>query len=60
MHVHTTEDATIEGVLAVSAEDGLVLRAARFHQGSDPAISMQGEVFIPRSKVSFIQVTGGG
>lgn len=60
VHVHTVEDTTIEGVLAEDAADGVVLRAAAFHEGANHPVQMQGEVFIPRQQIAFIQVTGGG
>lgn len=55
MHVHTTDDQTIEGTLVADGTDGLVLTAATLHDADGP-VPMAGEVFIPRGRVSFVQV----
>lgn len=55
VYVHTTDDQTVFGVLEADAPDGLVLRAAIL-LGESSRVPMAGEVFIPRGKVSFIQV----
>jgi hypothetical protein len=54
VYVHTTDDRTIEGVIVSEWRDGLSLGDARYHESSG-AVSMAGEVFIPREKVLFIQ-----
>lgn len=52
--VHTIEGAhTFSGVLAKSASDGLVLIDATL---VDEGGKLQGDVFIPREQVRFIQV----
>jgi hypothetical protein len=57
--VHTTTDASISGILEFQAHDGIVLRAARFLEGSDQ-ISLGGETFIPREKIALVQVMAAG
>lgn len=51
--VHTT-DGSIDGVLMVTARDGLVLSAATYLDDERPQLA--GEMFIPRAQVAFIQV----
>lgn len=53
--VHTTEDMSIAGWLEEVASDGIILRAARYVEG-DGDIALAGELFIPRSKICFVQV----
>lgn len=53
--VHTTENMTIAGWLEEVSSDGVILRAARYVEG-DGDITLAGEVFIPRPKISFVQV----
>ena len=58
VHVADNEDGkSIEGVLAAVAADGLVLRAARFIELDQP-VPLSGELFIPASRVLFVQVVG--
>jgi hypothetical protein len=57
--VHTRDEQTIEGILAMSAPDGIVLRAARYLDTTS-TIPLAGEVFIPRDRVAFIQVQSRG
>lgn len=52
--VHTA-DGSIDGVLMVIARDGLVLRSATYLD-DDTKPELAGELFVPREKVSFIQV----
>jgi hypothetical protein len=56
--VHTTDDHTFEGTLTKVARDGLVLRAAVF-VSSEGNEEMPGETFVPRDRVSFVQVPTG-
>lgn len=53
--VHTTENLSIAGWLEEVARDGVILRAARYVEG-DGDIALAGEVFIPRPKISLVQV----
>lgn len=53
--VHLTDDRTIEGVLWSTARDGLVLEAAVYPHDNE-RIPLSGRVFVPRSKISFLQV----
>lgn len=55
--VHTTEDQTLQGILDTVSSDGLVLRAATF-VGQADEIPLSGFIFLPKAKVSFIQVEG--
>lgn len=52
--VHTTEDASIEGVLMQVSPDGLMLMAVRYLSETG-APNLAGEVFIPREKVVLVQ-----
>lgn len=52
--VHTA-DGSIDGVLLVTGTDGLVLADATY-LGDDEKTEVAGELFVPREKVSFIQV----
>lgn len=54
--VHLTDDRTIEGVLWSTARDGLVLDAAVYPHEQE-RIPLAGRVFVPRPKISFLQVT---
>lgn len=54
IHVNTP-DETFEGVLLTEAPDGVVLTSATMH-GPDGAVKMAGNVFIPRDRISFVQV----
>ena len=51
--VHTLDERTFEGVLRVAADDGLLLWNAAL--AGDTPIVLEGEVFVPRSNVSFVQ-----
>lgn len=58
MIVHQLNDASIEGLLVGTYQDGLLLRsAALLNSGSTPT-TMAGEVFIPREQVALIQIDG--
>jgi hypothetical protein len=50
---HTTDDKSIEGLLDHVGPDGITLRTAKL-LGNTPT-EMAGEVWIPRSKVRFVQ-----
>ncbi|MCU4184015.1 hypothetical protein K6U06_06560 [Acidiferrimicrobium sp. IK] len=51
--VHTSDDRSIEGTVASVGADGVVLSAARLLGAKE--IDMAGDVWIPRSKVVFVQ-----
>lgn len=53
--VTTKSGESLDGLLAIEARDGIVLRAARLLRGSDPAIPVDGEVFVPRENVAVMQ-----
>ena len=53
--VHLTDSNTVEGLLRRSAPDGLVLEAAQYHDTERP-VPLSGDVFLPRDRVSFVQV----
>lgn len=53
--VHTTDDRTIEGVLETDARDGLVLAGASYVETGGNKIALDGQVFVPAEKVSFVQ-----
>lgn len=52
--VYTTEEQVLDGLLSVVAGDGVVLLDTRVRNDQD--VSLQGEVYIPREKVRFVQV----
>lgn len=54
--VHTADDVSIEGILAATAKDGLVLVHATYLDAGGARIDLSGKTFIPRSKVKFVQV----
>lgn len=56
--VSTTDGFTLDGLLETDAKDGVVLRAAMLLGEGDPA-PMEGEVFVPRERVSMIQFPAG-
>lgn len=57
--VHTSTNASIEGSLASTTADGLLLKAARMLGGTDgKGTPMAGDVFIPRTNVAFVQLDG--
>ena len=49
--VYTTDGATFEGVLETESLDGVVLMVAALNETKLP-----GHVFIPRDRVSFVQI----
>lgn len=51
--VHTVDERSYEGLLDVTATDGLVLIGARML--SEGGATVAGEMFIPRSQVLFVQ-----
>lgn len=51
--VHTIDERSYEGLLEVTAEDGVVLVGTRML--TEGGMQVAGEVFIPRSQVLFIQ-----
>lgn len=51
--VHTGDDRSIEGILTLAADDGLLLWSAVLK--GKPEVPLSGEVFIPRSQVLFVQ-----
>lgn len=56
--VHLTSGQSLDGSLTAIMADGIVLRAAKLLADSDKAVSMAGEVYVPREKVAFVQLTG--
>jgi hypothetical protein len=52
--VSTTDGYTIDGLLETEARDGVVLRAAFLLGDGDP-VPIEGEVFVPRERVSMVQ-----
>lgn len=51
--VHCADDRSIEGVLVLAADDGLLLWSAKLL--GKPEVDLAGEVFVPRSQVLLIQ-----
>jgi hypothetical protein len=52
--VHTVKDQSIEGTLVLAADDGLLLWSAQMLSNPRP-VQLDGEVFIPRGQVLFVQ-----
>lgn len=50
--VHTVDGTSFAGLLAETAADGVVLRAARM---LDHDVDLAGDVFVPRGRVAFVQ-----
>lgn len=53
--VHTTEDETFDGILRLHNDEGLLLWNASLVEGPDDSIPLDGDVWIYREKVRFIQ-----
>lgn len=51
--VHTVADQSFEGILRLAADDGLLLWNASL--AGDVPVPLDGEVFIPRAQVLFVQ-----
>ena len=51
--VHTTDDRSIEGLVASAAVDGLVLSAARLLEKTP--VDLAGDVWVPKAKIVFVQ-----
>lgn len=57
VHVSDGPDGrSIEGLLVSVGQDGVVLRAARYLT-DDAQVPLLGELFVPRDRVLFVQVT---
>lgn len=52
--VHTVADQSIQGTLRLAAPDGLLLWSVKMLT-KNGAVQMEGEVFIPREQVAFVQ-----
>lgn len=52
--VYTTDDRVLEGVLAVVADEGVVLNNTTIHDST--AVPLAGDVFVPREKIRFVQI----
>lgn len=52
--VHETDDRSLAGTLITVGRDGLVLRGATYLEEEGTALA--GEVFLPRDRVSFVQL----
>jgi aromatic ring hydroxylase len=53
--VHTKDDRTIEGVIVLEAEDGIVLRGCKLH-GQGAPVGMAGDVYVPAANVTLVQL----
>lgn len=56
--IHTTDEQSIAGYLEEVAADGVILRSA-VHLG-ETKIDIAGEVWIPRSRIAWVQVVRFG
>ena len=58
--VHTNDDQTIQGVLSVTAPDGIVLVSAVYLDGAgNGEIPLSGSLWIPRETIRFVQMVRG-
>lgn len=55
--VHTIDERSYEGLLELTAEDGVILVGTRML--TEGGMQVAGEVFIPRSQVLFVQLPRG-
>jgi hypothetical protein len=56
--VHLSDDTSIAGYLEEVARDGVILRAAQYLDAERP-VAIQGETFIPRNRIAWVQVQTG-
>ena len=54
--VHTTEELSVKGIRVSVYDDGIVLRDARVLEDEGMSRILDGEVFIPRDRVHFVQI----
>jgi len=52
--VYTTDEQVLDGLLVTDASDGIVLIDVRVRSDSD--IALQGEIYVPRERVRFVQL----
>jgi hypothetical protein len=52
--IYTLDDKVLDGVLAVVADEGVVLNNTVIHDATD--IPLPGDVFIPRENIRFVQI----
>lgn len=53
--VNTVGKETLDGLIKLVAPDGLILTGAKLLRGSEPAIPVLGDLFIPRGQVEAVQ-----
>lgn len=53
--VHLDSGTSIEGLVAASTSDGVVLRAAVLHDQHEQPAEMDGETWVPRERIIFAQ-----
>lgn len=53
--VHLTTGDTVAGFLEETGRDGIILRAARYLD-TDVQVTMAGELFIPKDKITMVQL----
>lgn len=57
--VALSDSTSVAGWLEEVGRDGLLLRAAELHtEGEDRPVKLSGEVFLPDSKILFVQLLG--
>ena len=52
--VYTTDEQVLDGLLVTDASDGIVLIDVRVRSDND--IALQGEIYVPRERVRFVQL----
>lgn len=52
--VYTLDDRVLEGVLAVVADEGIVLNNAVIKDSTD--VPLAGDLFVPRETIRFVQI----
>lgn len=53
--VHTTDDETLEGILRLHTDEGLLLWNVSLVGGPDESIPLEGDIWVYREKIRFIQ-----
>lgn len=53
--VHLDTDTSVEGFIADTSLDGLLLRSATLHAGNGTPTEMAGETWVPRERIVFVQ-----
>lgn len=58
--VHTTHGESVKGLRRAVYDDGVVLRDAQILEAENQSVFVDGDVFIPRERVHYMQLLQGG